>query len=141
MAVFVRGLALVENASLQCFSVWTSEALRSLCVSLVVVVVVSLHELSEGLAQPHSYLCHFPFLNVSSPDPSHEYWIGSEDPNTKGSVAAYMTQLPVTPLNFPVQSADIGTNSAMKIAIYTPGAPTGMSVKVPGVLAPRSVRP
>ena len=56
----------------------------------------------EGQARGSGY---FPFLSVSSPDPSHSYSIGSEEPSTKGSVAAHMTQLPVTPLNFPVHAA------------------------------------
>lgn len=60
----------------------------------------------------------------------------------KGSETAYMTQLPVTPANFPVHRAVDGTNSARKNALYRPVLrSTGTSSKVPGSLAPPSSRP
>ena len=56
-----------------------------------------------------------------------------------------MIQLPVTPANLPVQASDTGTNSAIQSAL-TINRPSSswrrmVSSKVPGWLAPNSVRP
>jgi hypothetical protein len=56
-----------------------------------------------------------------------------------------MTKLPITPANFPIDASGTATNSALHRA-WTIKSPSGLtprivSVKVPGSLAPWSVRP